>query len=337
MKPPGLIRTTAGPVPHSVCAISLFLNSYPARAPDGPEPPEPREPAEPPPGKPGKPTPSQQAMDILKETVPLLTFPETHPAWPWRSHAEDAGYVDPATLQMIACDATISTMFHDDDGEVLNAGRRTRKPPGRLRRAVRERDRYRCRFPGCESRRTDVHHVRFWANRGETSLDNCCSLCKVHHRLVHTGRVMIARTGSGFSFYLAKRHPDSQRVAPGGRVRRRDPRLPRRGGRLPHHRPVALWRAPRSSRSHLGLPQQPADPRSTTRGRSRTATTRTGTRGHAGGVTGTTEQPQCAQLVNPRTPVRNHCPQAPGSRSPDKTQAPGEAEDTTGRSAEAWS
>jgi hypothetical protein len=49
---------------------------------------------------------------------------------------------------------------HDAAGNVTSAGRRSRKPGAALRRAVRERDRYRCRFPGCESRRTDLHHIR---------------------------------------------------------------------------------------------------------------------------------------------------------------------------------
>jgi hypothetical protein len=151
----------------------------------------------------GKPTAAQQAMEFLKETVPLLAFPETNPAWPWRSHVEDGGPVDTATLQMIACNATISTMLHDQDGTVMNAGRRTRKPSAALRRAVRERDRHRCRFPGCESRRVDLHHIQFWANGGETKFENLICLCKRHHLIVHEKGVIIARTGSDFTFYLA--------------------------------------------------------------------------------------------------------------------------------------
>ena len=100
---------------------------------------------EPGPGGPAPMAPSRQATDLLKQTVPLLAFPETHPAYPWRGHVEDGGLVDPAMLQMIACNATISTMLHDANGNLLNAGRRTRKPSAALRRAVRERDRYRCR------------------------------------------------------------------------------------------------------------------------------------------------------------------------------------------------
>ncbi|MBO0803459.1 MAG: HNH endonuclease, partial [Nocardiopsaceae bacterium] len=133
------------------------------------------------------------------ETPPPL--PGTHPAWPWRSHVEDGGAVDPATLRMIACNAEISTMLHDKDGNVLNVGRRTRKPPAALRRAARERDRYRCRFPGCESRRIDLHHIVFWANGGETRLGNLVCLCKRHHRLVHERGIIISTAGGALAFY----------------------------------------------------------------------------------------------------------------------------------------
>jgi hypothetical protein len=149
--------------------------------------------------------------------VPLLAFPETHPACPWRSHVEDGGPVDPATLQMIACNATISAMLHDANGSLLNAGRRTRKPPAALRRAVRERDRYRCRFPGCESRRVDLHHIVFWANGGQTSLENLICLCKRHHVLVHDKSIIISTGGGTFAFFLPDGTPvPSAPPLPGG-------------------------------------------------------------------------------------------------------------------------
>src|ERR1700728_5256463 len=55
---------------------------------------------------------------------------------------------------------------------------RSRKatPPGR-----RERDRHRCRYPGCESRRVDAHHIRYWSNGGQTNLGNLISLCQTQH------------------------------------------------------------------------------------------------------------------------------------------------------------
>lgn len=149
-----------------------------------------------------------QPASVSAETPPdPLGFPVTHPAYPWRCHVEDGPAIHPATAQMIACNATITTMLHDGDGKALNAGRRTRKPPAALRRAARERDRYRCRFPGCESRRVDLHHIRFWANGGRTKLANILCLCKRHHTLVHDKAITIAATPAGFVFYLADGTP----------------------------------------------------------------------------------------------------------------------------------
>jgi hypothetical protein len=76
-------------------------------------------------------------------------------------------------------------MVHDADGAVLAVGRRTRTAPPALRRAVHERDHHRCRFPGCESRKVDLHHIQHWSNGGRTSQDNLILLCRRHHRIVH--------------------------------------------------------------------------------------------------------------------------------------------------------
>jgi len=133
--------------------------------------------------------PPATALATFQETVPPLAFPVSHPAHPARCHVEDGPALSPATLQMIACNAAISTMVHDAGGTVLTAGRRTRRAPAALRRAARDRDKYRCRFPGCESRRVDLHHVVFWANGGQTNLDNLICLCKRHHAIVHDAAI----------------------------------------------------------------------------------------------------------------------------------------------------
>ena len=57
------------------------------------------------------------------------------------------------------------------DGTVLDVGRKTRTIPPAIRRALTARD-HRCRFPGCNCRHCDAHHVQHWADGGVTRLDN---------------------------------------------------------------------------------------------------------------------------------------------------------------------
>ncbi len=93
---------------------------------------------------------------------------------------------------MIACSSALSWMLHDSAGTLLDLGRRRRRPNAALRRAARERDTCRCRFPGCESRRVDLHHIQYWSQGGRTTLDNLVSLCKYHHMLIHDRGYLIA-------------------------------------------------------------------------------------------------------------------------------------------------
>jgi hypothetical protein len=125
-----------------------------------------------------------------------------HPADPARCHVEDGPALSVTTAQMIACSASWSWMLHDSAGKLLDLGRRRRRPNAALRRAVRDRDTCRCRFPGCESRRIDLHHIQYWSNGGRTTLDNLVSLCKYHHMLVHDRGYLIAAARDGtFTFY----------------------------------------------------------------------------------------------------------------------------------------
>ena len=106
------------------------------------------------------------------------------------------------TAQMLACSSALSWMLRDLDGTLLDVGRRRRRPTAALRRAARERDKCRCRFPGCESRRVDLHHIQHWSHGGRTKLVNLISLCKYHHMLVHDrGYLIAAGPGDTFSFH----------------------------------------------------------------------------------------------------------------------------------------
>jgi hypothetical protein len=107
-----------------------------------------------------------------------------------QSELEDGTRVSAETSRRVACDSGLVTITHGADGRVLGAGRRKRTVSPSLRRALEARDRG-CRFPGCGLRFTDAHHVKHWADGGETSLRNLVLLCRRHHRAVHEGGVRV--------------------------------------------------------------------------------------------------------------------------------------------------
>ena len=100
---------------------------------------------------------------------------------------EHGGTVAVETARRLGCDGALIGVVEGDKGEPLAVGRRTRAVPPAIRRALRIRDGG-CRFPGCDrSRFTHAHHIRHWADGGETNLNNLVTLCSQHHRLVHEG------------------------------------------------------------------------------------------------------------------------------------------------------
>ena len=115
---------------------------------------------------------------------------------PGQSALEDGPYVSAETSRRLACDAATVRMRHGRDGRTLDVGRKTRTVPPALRRALTARDR-RCRFPGCNARHCDAHHVRHWAQGGATSLDNLVLLCRRHHRAVHEARFTVTLCDDG--------------------------------------------------------------------------------------------------------------------------------------------
>lgn len=98
---------------------------------------------------------------------------ERHPG---RSRLEDGTRVSPETSRRLSCDCGVVRMTRGRDGSILDVGRKTRSIPPALRRALEVRDGG-CRFPGCNARFTDGHHVTHWADGGPTSLANasCCA------------------------------------------------------------------------------------------------------------------------------------------------------------------
>src|ERR1019366_2192133 len=85
---------------------------------------------------------------------------------------------------------------------------RRRRPTSAQRRAARDRDHGRCRYPGCESRRTDLHHIQYWSNGGPTPRDNLTSLCPPPPHISSTTAATSSLRGP------AARSPSTYRTAP---------------------------------------------------------------------------------------------------------------------------
>ena len=88
------------------------------------------------------------------------------------SHLEDGPHVSAETARRMCCDAGVSVLSEDENGDTLNIGRKTRIIPPAMRRALKARDDG-CQFPGCTHKYyIDAHHIEHWSKGGETSLAN---------------------------------------------------------------------------------------------------------------------------------------------------------------------
>ncbi|HEX5421211.1 MAG TPA: DUF222 domain-containing protein [Gammaproteobacteria bacterium] len=137
---------------------------------------------------------------------------EPQRAWD-RCELEDGDALAMETARRLACDSSLVGISENADGEPLNVGRKTRSISPALSRALKSRDGG-CRFPGCgRTYFTQGHHVKHWADGGETKLGNLITLCHFHHSLVHEGGFSVEVTGDGGFVF---RQPDGTRIEEGG-------------------------------------------------------------------------------------------------------------------------
>jgi len=122
------------------------------------------------------------------------------------------------TVRRLACDGSLVTVVEDERGTPLDVGRKQRTVSTALKRALWSRDRG-CTFPGCaRAHYVDAHHIRHWADGGDTSLENTTLLCTHHHKLLHEGGFTIHRDERRGRYF---RRPDG-RVIPRAGYRAED-------------------------------------------------------------------------------------------------------------------
>ena len=112
-----------------------------------------------------------------------------------RAHIEGGAMLTEATIRRIWCDTTV-TRLQLRDGAIVAIEEPTRTISAAMRRALGLRD-GQCRFPGCNSKRFDAHHIRYRRRGGPTTLTNLLSLCRFHHKLVHEGGYSVGKTLDG--------------------------------------------------------------------------------------------------------------------------------------------
>ena len=116
------------------------------------------------------------------------------------------------SVRRLTCDGSVVAVIQDESGEPLDVGRRHRTVHPSLKRSLLARDKH-CRFPGCtHDRWIDAHHVKHWADGGETKPANLVLLCSTHHRMVHEEGFRIEKNFQGEWHFL---RPDGRAIAHG--------------------------------------------------------------------------------------------------------------------------
>ena len=155
------------------------------------------------------PSDSYQIVIHVDQAVLSDVGAQAHDGEPHRCELEDGPALALDTVRRLACDCALVPLLEDDDGEPLSVGRKTRSIPLPLARALKARDGG-CRFPGCDrTRYTHGHHVKHWADGGETKLSNLVTLCTFHHKLTHEGGFGVTATNDGVFVFS---RPDGRRI-----------------------------------------------------------------------------------------------------------------------------
>jgi hypothetical protein len=148
----------------------------------------------------------------LSVVVPL----ETLSSGTGEAQLEHVGPIGAELARRLACDASVQRVVLDPRGHVLDVGRATPVVPKGIRRAVIARDKT-CAFPACGTSASwsDAHHVRHWADGGDTALGNLALLCRGHHRLIHEGGFSMQMVDGRPVFFRADGSVLQDRAPPG--------------------------------------------------------------------------------------------------------------------------
>ena len=117
--------------------------------------------------------------------IAIKQCPDCKRAWQY-SGGRDLE-VDPAVAECAACDAV-----HLGSLDAAAPERATTTVTARKREQVLARDGHCCTVPGCRRNiGLDLHHIEYQSRGGDHALKNLTTLCDLHHRAVHFGKLVI--------------------------------------------------------------------------------------------------------------------------------------------------
>jgi hypothetical protein len=117
--------------------------------------------------------------------IALKQCPDCHRAWQYTGGRDIE--VEPAVVECAACDAV-----HLGSLDAPAPARATTTVTPRKREQVLARDGHHCTVPGCRRNiGLDLHHIEYQSRGGGHELSNLTTLCDLHHRAVHFGRVAV--------------------------------------------------------------------------------------------------------------------------------------------------
>ncbi len=138
--------------------------------------------------------------------IAIKQCPDCKRAWQY-SGGRDIE-IDPAVAECAACDAV-----HLGSLDAAAPERATTTVTPRKREQVLARDGHCCIVPGC--RRTvglDLHHIEYWSHGGSHELRNVISICNLHHKAVHFGKLLISGTAPDHLMFEFRKPRDRRNV-----------------------------------------------------------------------------------------------------------------------------
>ncbi|MFI5559808.1 DUF222 domain-containing protein [Amycolatopsis japonica] len=123
------------------------------------------------------------------------------------------GRITAREARLAACDCLMIPVVLGAAGEPLDVGRMKRFVTPGQRRALNIRDGG-CAFPGCHRapKHCHAHHIRHWADGGQTDLRNLVLLCSFHHRLIHHGDWQVRMAPEGIPEFVPPQYLDPLQV-----------------------------------------------------------------------------------------------------------------------------